>query len=115
MAIFLCLLTFHIYHLCIFYTRGVSMNTISIDEVMKMDNPIIVDIRDNYSYNISHIKNSINIPYYNLLSNFSHYLDKNKIYYLYCDEGRQSYEISKRLNSFGYRTLSISGGFISFR
>lgn len=90
------------------------MNTISIDEVMNMDNSIIVDIRDNYSYNVSHVKGAINIPYYSLLNNYSHYLDKNKIYYLYCDEGRQSFEISKRLNSFGYNTKSIIGGYISF-
>lgn len=90
------------------------MNTISIDDVMRIENPIIVDIRDNYSYNISHVKNAINIPYYNLLNNFSHYLDKNKVYYLYCGEGKQSFEISNRLNSFGYKTMSISGGFISF-
>lgn len=90
------------------------MNTISINEVIKMNNPIIVDIRDNYSYNISHVKNAINIPYYNLLNNYSHYLDKNKVYYLYCDEGKQSLEISRRLNLIGYNTMSISGGFISF-
>ena len=90
------------------------MNTISIDEVMKMNNSIIVDIRDNYSYNISHVKNAINIPYYNLLNNYSHYLDKNKVYYLYCDEGKQSFEMSKRLNLFGYNTMSILGGFVSF-
>ena len=90
------------------------MNTISIDEVMKMSNPVIVDIRDNYSYNISHVKGAINIPYYNLLNNYSHYLDKHKIYYLYCSEGKQSMEISKRLNAFGYNTMSITGGYISF-
>ena len=90
------------------------MNTISINEVIKMNNPIIVDIRHNYSYNISHVKNAINIPYYNLLNNYSHYLDKNKVYYLYCDEGKQSLEISRRLNLIGYNTMSISGGFISF-
>lgn len=90
------------------------MNTISIDEVMRMNNPVIVDIRDNYSYNISHVKGAINIPYYNLLNNYSHYLDKHKIYYLYCSEGKQSMEISKRLNAFGYNTMSIIGGYISF-
>ena len=90
------------------------MNTISIDEVMKISAPIIVDIRDNYSYNISHVKGAINIPYYNLLSNYSHYLDKNRVYYLYCSEGKQSMEICKRLNSFGYNTMSILGGYISF-
>ena len=90
-------------------------NNISIDELKKISNPIIVDIRDNYSYNISHIKNSINIPYYNLLNNYSHYLNKNNTYYLYCDEGKQSSEISKRLNSFGYNTKSILGGFKSLK
>lgn len=86
------------------------MNTISIESLKQIHNPIIIDIRDNYSYNLSHIKNSINIPYYNLLNNYSHYLDKDKTYYLYCDEGQQSKEISTRLNSFGYKTKSIEGG-----
>lgn len=90
------------------------MNTISFNELKKVYNPIIIDIRDNYSYSISHVKNSINIPYYNLLNNYSHYLNKNKLYYLYCDEGVQSFEISNRLNLFGYNTKSIEGGFKSF-
>ena len=41
------------------------MNTISIYELKKISSPIIIDIRDNYSYSISHVKNAINIPYYN--------------------------------------------------
>ena len=90
------------------------MNRVSFNDIKKIRNPIIIDIRDNYSYNISHVKNAINIPYYNLLNNYSHYLDKNKVYYLYCDEGKQSLEISRRLNLIGYNTMSISGGFISF-
>ena len=48
------------------------MNTISIYELKKISSPIIIDIRDNYSYSISHVKNAINIPYYNLLNNYSH-------------------------------------------
>lgn len=91
------------------------MNTISLEALKRIKNPIIVDIRDNYSYNISHLKNSINIPYYNLLNNYSHYLNKNSTYYLYCDEGLQSNEISRRLNAFGYNTMSIEGGFKSFK
>ena len=87
------------------------MDNITIEELKKLNNPIIIDIRDNYSYNNSHIKNAINIPYYNLLNNYSHFLNKNNKYYLYCEEGRQSSEISKRLNSFGYNTKSIKGGY----
>ena len=90
-------------------------NSISIDELKKISNPIIIDIRDNYSYNVSHIKDSINIPYYNLLNNYSRYLNKNNTYYLYCEVGKQSNEISKRLNMFGYNTKSIIGGFKRLR
>mgnify|MGYP006905530215 CR=1 FL=1 len=32
------------------------MNTISIYELKKISSPIIIDIRDNYSYSISHVK-----------------------------------------------------------
>jgi len=85
--------------------------SISIKEVLKLKNPIIIDIRDNYSYSLGHIKKAINIPYYNLLSNYSHYLNKNEKYYLYCDYGKQSEEISKRLNMFGYNTENIYGGY----
>ena len=61
------------------------MNEISIKELLKMNNINIIDIRDNYSYNEGHIKNAKNIPYYSLLSNHSIYLNKNEIYYLYCN------------------------------
>lgn len=88
---------------------------ILIEEVLKMKKPIIIDIRDNYSYNLGHIPKAINIAYYNLLSNYSHYLNKQDKYFLYCEYGQQSFEISKRLNSFGYNTTSIIGGYEEYQ
>jgi len=87
------------------------MNRVNINHVLNTNNSIIIDIRDNYTYNQGHIKGAINIPYYNLLNNFSHYLSKNEKYYLYCENGKQSNEISNRLNLFGYNTLNIDGGY----
>ena len=87
------------------------MNSISIREVINLSNPNIIDIRNNYYYNLGHIPRSINIPYYDLLTNHKYYLNKYSIYYLYCDSGDQSLEISNRLNSLGYKTLNISGGY----
>ncbi len=81
------------------------MNGVSYYNLDKYSN--IIDIRDNYSYNMGHIKNARNIPYYSLLSNYSVYLNKYDTYYLYCDSGIQSKEISDRLNSFGYKTFYI--------
>ena len=76
---------------------------------------IIIDIRTNYEYNLGHIEGAINIPYYNLLNNYNHYLNKYQKYYLYCDYGKQSKEISNRLNKFGYNTDTIIGGYVEYQ
>ena len=39
------------------------MQNVSINEVLNMYNPKIIDIRDNYTYNLGHIKNAINIMF----------------------------------------------------
>ena len=91
------------------------MSEISINELLKLPNPNIIDIRDNYSYNEGHIKNAKNIPYYSLLSNYSMYLNKNEKYYLYCNYGHQSMEISNRLNLFGYNTSYVKEGYLYFK
>ena len=91
------------------------MNEISIYELLKLSNPNIIDIRDKYSYSMGNLKGSTNIPYYSLLSNYSIYLNKQDRYYLYCDYGKQSKEISDRLNSFGYNTFYVKEGYLDFK
>lgn len=91
------------------------MNEISIYKLLTIPNPNIIDIRDKYSYSIGNLKNSINIPYYSLLANYSIYLNKSETYYLYCDYGKQSKEISNRLNLFGYKTYYIKEGYLDFK
>lgn len=91
------------------------MNEISINNLINLSNHKIIDIRDNYSYQQGHIKNAINIPYYSLLSNYSIYLNKQDTYYLYCDYGHQSMEISRRLNLFGYHTFYVKEGYLDFK
>lgn len=87
------------------------MFQISVIDLLRLNNPIVIDIRSNYSYNLGHIIGAISVPYYNLLNNYSHYLSKYNKYYLYCDTGEQSLEIVLRLNKFGYDTISIIGGY----
>lgn len=94
---------------------GDIMNEISISKLMNIPNAKIIDIRDNYTYNQGHIKNAINIPYYSLLSNYSIYFNKFETYYLYCDYGKQSMEISNRLNAFGYNTFYVKEGYLDFQ
>ena len=91
------------------------MNEISLNELLNINNSIIIDIRDNFSYNQGHLKNALNIPYYSLLSNYNIYLNKQDTYYLYCDYGSKSKEISNRLNILGYNTFYIKEGYQSFK
>ena len=90
------------------------MNSISVGELLKWSNINIIDIRNTYYYNLGHIPGAISVPYYNLLNNYSHYLNRYNRYYLYCDTGEQSLDIARRLNSFGYDTLSIRGGYLEY-
>lgn len=90
------------------------MSNIRVSDFVLVVNPIIIDIRNYYYYNLGHIKGAINIPYYNLLNNYNHYLNKYSRYYLYCDTGEQSLQIVKRLNSFGYDTVNIIGGYLGY-
>ena len=91
------------------------MNEISIYDLLKKQNVNIIDIRDKYSYSMGSLKGAKNIPYYSLLSNYSIYLNKYDTYYLYCDYGKQSKEISNRLNLFGYHTIYVKEGYLDFQ
>ena len=86
---------------------------ISMEELLKKDlnNICLIDIRDKFEYNISHIPTSINIPSNFLITNPSDYLNKDKTYYLYCSSGIKSKNISNELNYLGYNTINILGGY----
>ena len=90
------------------------MFQVKVSELMMVSNPIIIDIRSAYSYSLGHIRGAISVPYYNLLNNYSHYLNKYNKDYLYCETGDQSFEIAERLRSFGYDVFNIIGGYQSY-
>ena len=70
----------------------------------------IIDIRDIFAYNIKHLPNSKNIPYYKLITNPNEYLDKSKLYLLVCESGIKSKKTSVILNKMGYHSFSLKGG-----
>lgn len=84
---------------------------ISIEELLRLNNPNIIDIRNIQSYNNNHIIGAINIPYEKLLINSSKYLDKTKKYYIYCQKGVTSIKICKILYNQGYNVININGGY----
>lgn len=78
---------------------------------LELINNNVIDIRENYEYNMGHIDGAKNITIDLLLLSPERYLSKNKIYYLYCGLGIKSLDLSKKLNSIGYKTYSLKGGY----
>ncbi len=67
----------------------------------------IIDVGDKSSYNLSHIRGSINIPYDDLISNYKMYLNKYDHYYLTCKSGKLSKRAVLLLSSLGYKTHEL--------
>lgn len=91
------------------------MKEITIENLLLLKQPIIIDVRNNYDYNQGHINTAINIPHYNLTYNHHHYLNKYNTYYLYCDTGEKSKEVTKHLNYEGYIVINITGGYQAYK
>lgn len=72
---------------------------------------ILIDIRDKHEYRMGHIPNSINIEKDLLEIAPEKFLERNKIYILYCDSGPNSKKLSNELNKLGYHTKSLNGGY----
>jgi rhodanese-related sulfurtransferase len=87
------------------------VENISIQELKKLGNVDIIDIRSIERYNNGHIKNSRNIPLEQLLIKFNKYLDKNKKYYIYCQMGIQSRKMCQILKNNGFNVVNILGGY----
>lgn len=84
---------------------------ISARELLKMNNPNIIDIRSTVKYSDNHIPGSINIPYDVLISNPSKYLNKQDTYYIYCQKGITSKTCVNILKALGYNVVGIYGGY----
>ena len=67
----------------------------------------IIDVSDKYTYSTSHLPNSINITYDELLNNYRVYLNKRDRYYLYCKSGKLSKRATLVLSSLGYNVYYL--------
>ena len=74
----------------------------------------IIDIRSLNNYNKGHIDGAIHINQFDLLFNPSKYLKKDEIYYIYCNSGVSSKVVVNKLNSLGYHTVNIDGGYNNY-
>ena len=86
--------------------------SISTEELKSLVGKInIIDIRDSYLYNLSSIPTAKNIPVNYLLMMSDRYLDKEKVYYIYCQHGVQSSKACSELTKRDYKVVNILGGY----
>ena len=67
----------------------------------------IIDVSDRYSYSLSHVNGSINIPYDELINNYRLYLNKSESYYLTCKSGKLSKRAVSILKYLGYKVFIL--------
>ena len=91
------------------------MKTIEVREIEKVNNPILIDIRNFDNYILGHIDGAINVPMNELLYNTKEYLDFDHTYYIYCEIGFTSSKVCNILNKDGYKTISINGGYKEYK
>ena len=93
------------------------MKRISLNKLKKINNPIMIDIRNLYIIKFGtfkiHIDNIIFIPNEELLKNPSQYLNKINNYYLFCEAGITSLKTCKILRKQGYKVYSVKKGYKS--
>ena len=87
------------------------MNQITIEELLKKNRGIIIDIRSRLAYSKSHIPGAISIPEAELFFHPEEYLSYDEVYYVYCSSGVRSRLLVSHLNSRGYHTIHVVGGF----
>lgn len=90
------------------------INQITVNDLKRLGKINLIDIRNIEKYNDNHIPGSINIPKILLVKNYYKYLDRNKLYYIYCQRGEQSIKVCRLLNSLGYKTINVIGGYESW-
>ena len=92
-------------------------NKITTEEVYKLIDDmetVIVDVRESYEYNYSHIKNAINVPLSDIESFDNLGFNKDKKIIVYCQSGRRSEMALKELNTLGYTNVFDMSGINSW-
>ena len=77
----------------------------SLEEVLKENNYIVVDVRTKEEYETGHVKGALNIPYDEINEEVA--LDKDKTILVYCRSGKRSKIAYDTLKELGYTVIDL--------
>lgn len=88
-----------------------NVKEISVEELSKMENVVLLDARENAEFQVSHLVAAINIGYEDFTLDSVKNLDKSKAVVVYCSVGYRSEKIAEKLKSAGFTNVSnLYGG-----
>ncbi len=83
---------------------------IELQHYLKTNNPVLLDVRTQWEFDICHLNNSILMPVEQVIDALDE-LDKTKEYVIICHHGIRSLRVAKYLNTQGFNQLiNLSGG-----
>ena len=92
------------------------MNDITVLQLKNLIPKVkIIDIRDNYQYNLGNIPTSKSFPKNFLLTNPDLYLNSLDTYYIYCEFGNTSSKTCEKLRRKGYKVVNVIGGYNQYK
>ena len=77
----------------------------TLEDVLKENNYIVIDVRTKEEYDTGHVKDSLNIPYDEIEESID--LDKSKPILVYCRSGKRSSIAYQTLTSLGYEVFDL--------
>jgi len=86
----------------------------NVNELLKENDLLILDVRSNEEFNVGHLKGSQNIPVQSLSLKIASILDwKNKKVLVYCHSGGRSLAASQMLKKSGFTKIHNMVGGVS--
>jgi rhodanese-related sulfurtransferase len=105
-----------------------SISYVSVDNLKKLlkrpfdsaqgDNTMVLDAREQKEYNVSHLKNAIQVGYdhFDLAKTTLKLTDKNATIVVYCSVGIRSEDVAEKLQKAGYKNVfNLYGGIFEWK
>lgn len=90
------------------------VENITWKEVMKLEDPYILDVRTNREYENSHLEKAVLIPLDELRTRLEE-LPKERMTYIHCHTGLRSYIACRILSQNGFQVKNIIGGYYFYK
>lgn len=96
------------------FLRQADINA-GIEQFLKTEKAILLDVRTKEEYESGHIENSENIPLQQIDKVLAKVTDKNTPLFVYCQSGARSSSATSALKQMGYQDVTNIGGISSYR